>query len=104
MKNDGKMSSNIVKMITNPTNKSAAVKLMRRIVDRCRKNLRRQKITMLVALPKIMTSPNAKKKTVFVTFASSLSISFNKIRETLFVFCTEAGYRLQVKGQVRVPL
>ena len=90
MKYDGKMSSIMVKMITNPTNKSAAVKLMRRIVDRCRKNLRRQKITILVALPKIMTSPNAKKKTVFVTFASSLSISFNKIRETLFVFCTEA--------------
>ena len=90
MEYDGKMSSIMVKMITNPTNKSAAVKLMRRIVDRCRKNLRRQKITMLVALPKIMTSPNAKKKTVFVTFASSLSISFNNIRETLFVFCTEA--------------
>ena len=90
MEYDGKMSSIMVKMITNPTNKSAAVKLMRRIVDRCRKNLRRQKITILVALPKIMTSPNAKKKTVFVTFASSLSISFNNIRETLFVFCTEA--------------
>jgi len=96
MKYDGKMSSNIVKMITNPTNKSAAVKLMRRIVDRCRKNLRRQKITILVALPKIMTSPNAKKKTVFVTFASSLSISFNKIRETLFVFCTEADEEFSI--------
>ena len=47
MKYDGKMSSIMVKMITNPTNKSAAVKLMRRIVDRCRKNLRRQKTTML---------------------------------------------------------
>ena len=37
-----------------------------------------------------MTSPNAMKETLFVTFASSLSISFDKIRETLFVFYTEA--------------
>ena len=90
MKYDGKMSSNIVKMITNPTNKSAVVKLMRRIVDRRRKNLRRQKTTILVALPKITRSPNAKQKKVFVTFASSPYISFNKIREALVVFCTEA--------------
>ena len=48
MKYDGKMSSIMVKMITNPTNKSAAVKLMRRIVDRCRKNLRRQKISKIL--------------------------------------------------------
>ena len=93
-------ASSIVKIPVriNPTNKSAVVKLMRRIVDRLRKNLRRQKTTILVALTKIMRIPNRRKTTISFTSFSSPETSFEKVSlVSFFVFSNEAVEKISIE-------